>query len=139
MIDKSEIVRGTGEDANVVRNKLIAFNAAHVPNGRYEEINLHIKNEAGEIIAGLNSAVCWNWMEVDILWVADTHRGQGLGKRLLEEAERIARANDCAFVKLNTFSFQAPRFYQKHGYQVMFMIDEAPAGQQHYYLKKDLE
>lgn len=34
--------------------------------------------------------------------------GQGSGKRLLEEAENIARSKRCTFIKLNTFSFQAP-------------------------------
>ncbi|WP_090977098.1 N-acetyltransferase [Paenibacillus sp. CF384] len=134
----SQILIGSSDDAAYVRNKLIEFNAKHVPNGRYEEVNLCLKNDKGEIIAGLNSAVCWNWMEIDILWIQEDNRGKGLGKQLLEEAEQIARAKDCTFIKLNTFSFQAPEFYKKYGYQVIGIIENAPAGNKHYYYKKDL-
>ena len=133
-----KIINGTNDEANYVRNKLIEFNSKHVPNGTYEEFNFCAKNEKDEIIAGLNSAVCWNWMEIDILWVEDDHRGEGFGRRLLEEAERIAKAKDCSFIKLNTFSFQAPEFYKKYGYYEMAVIDNAPKGNKHYYYKKDL-
>lgn len=133
-----KIINGTNDEANYVRNKLIEFNSKQVPNGTYEEINLCLKDDNDEIIAGLNSAICWNWMEIDILWVEDDHRGQGFGRRLLEEAERIARAKNCSFIKLNTFSFQAPEFYKKYGYYEMAVIDNAPLGNKHYYYKKDL-
>jgi ribosomal protein S18 acetylase RimI-like enzyme len=132
------ILQSGSEDANCVRYKLIEFNSIHAPNGRYEEVNLCIKNDKEEIIAGLNSAVCWNWMEIDILWVHDKYRVQGFGKRLLEEAEEIAREKKCTFIKLNTFSFQAPEFYQKYGYKIIAIIENAPQDNKHYYLIKDL-
>lgn len=97
-----------------------------------------MKNENGEIIAGLNSAVCWR-MEIDILWVEEKARKQGLGKRLLDEAEKIAKSKECTFIKLNTFSFQAPEFYKKYGYKEITIIENAPLGSSHYYLKKDLK
>ncbi|MDQ6420593.1 GNAT family N-acetyltransferase [Paenibacillus sp. LHD-117] len=132
------ILSSTNDESNDVRKKLIAFNSRHVPNGIYEEVNLCIKNDKEEIIAGLNSAICWNWMEIDILWVSDDHRGQGYGKRLLEKAEQVAIQNNCDFIKLNTFSFQAPEFYKKYGYKVIAIIEDAPTGYKHYYFKKDL-
>jgi len=134
-----QVYKGTNEEANYVRNKLIEYNAIHVPNGIYEEVNLCLKNDNGDIIAGLNSAVCWNWMEIDILWVEEKNRKQGLGKRLLDEAEEIAKSRKCAFIKLNTFSFQAPDFYKKYGYKEIAMIENAPLGSNHYYFKKDLK
>jgi len=139
MFNHPTIYKGSIEEANYVRNKLIAFNALHVPNGTYEEVNLFVKNENGEIVAGLNSVVCWNWMEIDILWVEEKSREQGLGKRLLEEAEQVAKQKDCTFIKLNTFSFQAPEFYKKYGYKEIAVIENAPLGSKHYYFKKDLK
>ncbi|MCC3374169.1 N-acetyltransferase [Cohnella sp. REN36] len=138
MSNTPKIIHSTNDEANEVRKKLVEFNSKKVPNGIYEEINLCLKNDKEEIIAGLNSAVCWNWMEIDILWVDEDHRGQGLGKRLLVEAEQIARTNNCTFIKLNTFSFQAPEFYKKYGYEVIAIIENAPLGSKHYYYKKDL-
>lgn len=139
MSSNSQISIGTSEEANYVRNKLIEFNSKHVPDGRYEEINLCLKDEKGEIIAGLNSAICWNWMEIDILWVEEGSRKQGYGTRLLDEAEKIAKSKECTFIKLNTFSFQAPEFYKKYGYKEIAIIENAPLGINHYYYKKDLK
>lgn len=92
MTNKPKLFHSTPEESKHVLHKLIEFNAKCVPNAHLEDVNLCLKDDNGEIVAGLNSTVLWNWMEVDILWVDDNHRGQGLGQRLLEEAEHIARA-----------------------------------------------
>ncbi|MCG7384654.1 GNAT family N-acetyltransferase [Paenibacillus sp. ACRRY] len=129
------------EESAYVRNQLIAFNAAHLSEDlkhRYEELNFNIKNEAGTIVAGVLSTLCWNWLELDILWVDEKQRHQGYGSQLLLEIERIAREKSCDFIMLNTFSFQAPGFYEKHGYQLMTTLENAPTGHRHYYFKKDL-
>lgn len=130
--------RGTNEEAVYVRNKLIEFNSKHTPNGTYEELCLTLKNDEGDIIAGLNGVMRWNWLDVDILWVADDCRGRGMGRTLLEEAELFARSKACTFIKLNTFSFQAPEFYKKYGYEVIAIIEDAPIGHKHYFYKKNL-
>ncbi|MHA7967773.1 GNAT family N-acetyltransferase [Paenibacillus sp. CAU 1782] len=139
MVDERlQLIRGTREDANYVREKLIQFNAKNIPGGRYEEVQLSVKDENGFIVAGLNGEMCWNWMEIDILWVEEQRRGQGLGKQLLMEAEQLARSKACDFIKLNTFTFQAPEFYKKYGYVVLGEIDNAPKGHRHYYYIKRL-
>lgn len=138
MLNIPRILQTTNDETSYIRRKLIEFNSKNVPNGTYEEINLCLKDDNGRIIAGLLSAICWNWMEIDILWVDDDYRRQGLGKILLEEAEKIAKAKSCTFIKLNTFSFQAPEFYKKYGYEVMAIIENAPLGSKHYYYKKEL-
>ncbi len=138
MSDPLIMARGTNDEAVYVRNKLIEFNSKHAPSGTYEEYNLTFKNEDDVIVAGLNGVMRWNWLDVDILWVADAYRGKGLGRKLLEEAELFARAKKCTFVKLNTFSFQAPEFYKKYGYEVIAIIEDAPIGCKHYFYKKNL-
>ncbi|MGG4221293.1 GNAT family N-acetyltransferase [Paenibacillus jamilae] len=133
--------RSTRDEARLVRNKLIEFNAKHVPadiQTQYEEINLTLKHGDGQVIGGLLSVLCWNWVEVDILWVDQDHRGKGYGSQLLSEIEQMARDKGCNFIQLNTFSFQAPEFYEKHGYEVIGIIDEAPRGFKHYYYKKNI-
>ncbi|MNP61417.1 Acetyltransferase (GNAT) family protein [compost metagenome] len=77
-------------------------------------------------------------MEIDILWVHVDYREQGYGKKLLEEAEKISREKNCSFIKLNTFSFQAPDFYKKYGYKIIAVIENAPNDYKHYYLLKEL-
>ncbi|WFR62281.1 GNAT family N-acetyltransferase [Paenibacillus amylolyticus] len=141
MMLKGNINPSTSEDSEYVRHQLIAFNAAHVSEelrNRYEELNFNIKNENGDIVAGVISTLCWNWLEVDILWVDSAQRHRGYGSQLLLEVERIAREKSCDFVMLNTFSYQAPEFYKKHGYHLITTIENAPTGHSHYYFKKDL-
>ncbi len=136
------VSKSSKEERDLVRNGLIQFNNEHVPaelRRNYQEINLSIKNEDGEVIGGLNSVHCWNWIEVDILWINPDYRGKDYGSKLLNEIEEIARQKNCTFIKLNTFSFQAPKFYLKHGYEVIAVIENAPTGFQHYYLQKVLE
>ncbi|MXO79154.1 GNAT family N-acetyltransferase, partial [Paenibacillus sp. OT2-17] len=63
---------------------------------------------------------------------------KGYGSQLLGEIEQIAKDKGCNFIQLNTFTFQAPKFYEKHGYEVVGVIDDAPRGFKHYYYKKSI-
>ncbi|MBH5316842.1 GNAT family N-acetyltransferase [Paenibacillus sp. GSMTC-2017] len=128
------------DDKATVRNKLIAFNMKNFPehlNGRYQEINLFLKNEAGEVFGGIVGEICWNWIEIHYFFVDEQYRKYGYGKRLLVEAERIAKEKNCDFIKLDTLSFQAIDFYKRQGYEVYGTIENA-GGHTHYYLKKDI-
>lgn len=77
-------------------NKMIEFNLMHFPDdlkGRYEEVNLYLKNADGQIYGGLVSEICWNWVEVQYLFVDEHLRKLGYGKKLLYAAEKIAKEN----------------------------------------------
>jgi ribosomal protein S18 acetylase RimI-like enzyme len=63
---------------------------------------------------------------------------RGYGKKLLEMAEDFAIERKCKLVKLDTFSFQAPEFYKKQGYEVYGTVENFPEGFNHYYLLKRL-
>ncbi|MFC3748261.1 GNAT family N-acetyltransferase [Paenibacillus sp. GCM10012306] len=141
MTPNYEITYGSQEESEYIRRKLIEFNAKNVPealSSRYEEINLSVKDAHGTVVGGMLAVLCWNWIEVEILWVEESMRGQGYGKQLLNRIEDIAKEKDCTFIKLNTFSFQAPDFYPKYGYRLMAVIEDAPLGSQHYYYIKEL-
>ena len=77
-------------------------------------------------------------LEIDFLWIDDTLRGQGVGKRLVLMLDEAARARNGRTVILDTFSFQAPEFYQSLGYAIMAVVEGF--GQQHrkYFLRKSL-
>ncbi|WP_342554983.1 GNAT family N-acetyltransferase [Paenibacillus sp. FSL R7-0652] len=140
-MSNTNITVSTAEESAYVRQQLSAYNAAHVGEAlkdRFEELHFHIRNESGQIVAGVLSTLCWNWVELDILWVDAQERHKGYGTQLLQEVERLAREKNCDFIMLNTFSYQAPEFYRRHGYELMTVIDNAPTGHQHYYFKKDL-
>ena len=92
----------------------------------------------GNVIGGILGGTYWGWMYIDILWVDEKHRKQGIGTRLLHEAESEAVCRGCHHVHLDTMSWQAPEFYKKHGYEVIGILPDIPRGNQKYLLMKAL-
>lgn len=67
-------------------------------------------------------------MFIDWLWVSPAARGQGAGIRLLNKAENAARERGCIGAYVDTFSFRAPDFYRRYGYEEFGRIDGLPPG-----------
>ena len=66
------------------------------------------RGEDGTLIGGINGLIHWRWAYVRHLWVAESRRGQGLGARLMGEAERLARDRGCVGVYIDTFRNASP-------------------------------
>jgi GNAT superfamily N-acetyltransferase len=105
--------------------------------GRY--VSLFVRDAAGKLRGGLTGEIWADWLHVRVLWLDEALRRQGLGSRLLARAEADARALGCKGVFLETFSFQAPRFYARHGYEVFGRIDEYPGEHAQLFLRKRLD
>lgn len=137
-----EIINCVDTDADYICDKLVEYNLSRVPKTQETDfVNIYKKivNDEGEIIAGcLAKMYCWNVIYVDILWIDEAYRKQGLGSKLLEEIERIAVEEDCTLIHLDTFDFQAKDFYIKHGYEVFGVLEDCPKEHCRYYLKKKL-
>jgi len=128
------------KDEDYIRNKMIEFNLRHFPEelkDRYEELKLHLVSEEGDILGGIVGEFCWNWLEIQYLFVEEEHRKSGYGRILIRELEKMAIERECDFIKLDTLSFQALGFYLKEGYEIYGTIENA-GGHTHYYLKKDI-
>jgi GNAT superfamily N-acetyltransferase len=74
------------------------------------------RNEAGVVEAGVYVYVHTGWAYVDLIWVDEKRRGQGLGVKLMQDAEAEARRRGCHSVYVWTVDFEAPLFYEKLGY-----------------------
>jgi GNAT superfamily N-acetyltransferase len=77
----------------------------------------------GDLIGGLWGRTVYDWMIVELLIVPERLRGHGLGTELLRRAEEVAVARGCIGVYLDSFDFQAPGFYRKHGYEEIAALD----------------
>ena len=96
------------------------------------------EDEEGNLIAGLTGETFGNWLEIEYLFVKEDLRGQGIGSKILDQAEKEALVRNCTYSFVNTYQFQAPEFYKKHGYQEVFTLKEYPYSGKRYYFTKDL-
>ena len=126
-------------ETDYIREALNQFNCAHVGDDGHTPLHLIEYDADGSIIGGLLGGTYWGWMYIDILWVREDHRRQGVGSRLLTEAEKEAMRRGCHHVHVDTMSWQAPMFYQKHGYEVIGVLPDIPRGNQKYLLMKALQ
>lgn len=122
----------------VVRSGLEAFNTALIGENPYHDFALYARDGQDQVVGGMFGHSGAGWLYIDYLWLHDSQRGQRLGAHLLGLAEEEARQRGCVGVFLYTYSFQAPGFYQKQGYQPMGVLDDCPPGYQRIYLKKSL-
>ena len=125
-------------ETDYIREALNQFNCAHVGDDGHTPLNLIEYDADGSIIGGLLGGTYWGWMYIDILWVREDHRRHGIGSRLLTDAEKEAVRRGCHHVHVDTMSWQAPMFYQKHGYEVIGVLPDIPRGNQKYLLMKAL-
>ena len=95
-------------------------------------------DDEGAIVGGAFGWLNWNWLDASLLWVDERRRGQGLGSRLLQRLEAAARERGCRRAHLETFSYQARAFYERHGYREFACLPDYPPGHTKVYLRKDL-
>ena len=103
--------------ARAISAGLDAYNDSMAPGGNWKPLWIVGRDDAGSVQAGLRGVTDYDWLFVVWLWVAEPYRKQGVGSRLLSGAEAIARERQCSHSYLDTFSFQAPEFYKRRGYE----------------------
>ena len=124
----------TQELANLVR----AYNRSNRESSKSEPLNIYFEDEQGNLVAGMVAETFGNWLEIEYLYVSDDLRGQGIGSKILETAENESRNRGCKYSFVDTFNFQAPKFYKKHGYKEVFALKEYPYTGERYYYTKEL-
>jgi GNAT superfamily N-acetyltransferase len=114
------------------------YNEQHAGNTQYSRLCVFLHAPDNAVVGGLIGATYWQWLYVELLWVKAEVRGRGYGHRLLTLAEEEARKRGAKCAYLDTFSFQAPDFYERRGYEVFGELQDFPPGHQRYFLRKQL-
>jgi GNAT superfamily N-acetyltransferase len=125
-------------DLQTVREGLHAFNTLHASDDHHQPLILFLRDPEGRLLGGLLGDTYWGWLYVGILWLEEGARRQGYGSRLLAAAEAEAVRRGCRHAHLDTMSFQALPFYEKHGYRAWGELDDMPEGFSRIFLSKPL-
>ena len=131
----------SAETRTAILDGLIAYNLQQTGDGfgPPRTLALSVRNpETGKPIGGLTARITFDRMFIELLFVPESLRGQGAGRALMLRAEDVARENKCTGIWLDTFSFQAPGFYQKLGYEEFGAIADYPPGFTRHFLHKTL-
>ena len=92
----------------------------------------------GQCVGGAVGRSWGRCCEVQELWVEAARRGRGIGTRLMCMVEAEAQARACTLLYLDTFTFQAPRLYQRLGFEIACTFEGFPDGIVKLVLRKQL-
>jgi GNAT superfamily N-acetyltransferase len=129
----SDIERAT---AQRLLDEINRFNLHATGIAEFHELLNVERDDHGELLGGVYGwtwgGTCW----IEALWVREDMRRRGLGSRLLAAVEAEARHHGCRQLALESHTFQAPRFYERHGFEVVGALDDYPKGHSKLLLRK---
>jgi GNAT superfamily N-acetyltransferase len=105
------------EAVAVVDAGLDEYNIDSAPLGDVQSLHAIAKDSNGTVVGGAIGRTWGECCELQQLWVSAEWRTSGIGTRLMEAFEQNAHSRGCRLIYLETFSFQAPNFYQSRGYE----------------------
>lgn len=114
------------------------YNAQQAGDDHSQRFCVILYSAEERVAGGVIAEIYWDWLYINLMWLEEPLRGRGYGSRLLAMAEAEARQRGAHHVYLDTFSFQAPHFYEKNGYQVFGELPDFPAGHTRYFMTKSL-
>jgi GNAT superfamily N-acetyltransferase len=106
--------------------------------GNDQEFGIFVRDDEGQILAGISGLVWAGCCELQAMWVDRSLRGRGLARALMAAAEDEARRQGCALIEFRAYDLLAPGLYERLGYQTVGVIEGWPAGSAARWYRKDL-
>lgn len=91
-----------------------------------------------QVLGGMTGRTSLGLLFIDLFYLPESMRGSGLGARVLQTCEDEGRRRGCLSAVLYTLSFQAPGFYEKHGWQRFGEVPCLPQGTSRVFMSKKL-
>ncbi len=127
------------DEWDVISSGMVAHHASHGHDRKDTFFSFILKNDKKEVVGSIVGAARWGWAAIRTLWIHDSLRGKGWGRKLMEEFEKEAIRLGCKYAYTDTYTWQAPEFYRKLGYEEYARLDDFPEGSALYYFKKKLK
>ncbi|NRD73893.1 GNAT family N-acetyltransferase [Shewanella sp. VB17] len=125
-------------DFEALKTGLTTFNESFTGAVYKEKVSSFVKDDSGKIVGGILGEINWNWMHIQGLWIDESIRNSGWGRRLLSEMEHYSLRKKTTNIRLETTTFQALGFYIKAGYEIFGELANMPEGHTSYFLQKQL-
>ncbi|NJB84226.1 GNAT family N-acetyltransferase [Wenyingzhuangia aestuarii] len=131
----------TPELEETIVKMLVQYNSEKIDSSKYinEPLEIIIKDDNNDILGGIYGRSIWGTLEIKTFVIKDNYRNQGIGSKLIKAAENEALKRKCNFISLDTFSFQAPGFYEKKGFEKIGTETNYPQSHDKYYYRKKLK
>ncbi len=139
MVHFEEKLEPTAADVDAVLAALVESETAAGRDAGYQPYAILLRDSPdAPVHGGLYGYVLFDWLFIQYVAVPLDRQGQGIGGRLIAQAEAWARQRGLVGMWLDTFSFQARPFYERLGFSVVGEIGEHPRGSSRYFLAKRL-
>lgn len=123
----------------VIQRGLAAYNTTRFRPSDNTSLDILVRDDnSGEILGGLLGHTSYRLFFLDLFYLPEELRGAGLGSRIIGLAEDEARRRGCTAAFVYTVTFQAPEFYERHGYRRFGEIACPPDGATRIFLSKTL-
>lgn len=127
------------EAERILGSGLAAFNEGITGYNDRQPLMVLLKDpETDQIIGGITGKTTLGMAFLDLFHLPEHLRGSRLGSQLLQAFEAEARRRGCRNAVLYTLSFQAPGFYEKHGWVKFGEVPCEPEGCSRVFLSKPL-
>jgi GNAT superfamily N-acetyltransferase len=123
----------------VIDHGLGAFNDAVPALADVHALEVFAYDDLDAVVGGAVGRTWGECCELMQLWVHGAHRRHGLGRALVARFEAAAGRRGCRLAYLETWSFQAPGFYEKLGYHPALVTRGYTGGTVRYTLHKRLQ
>lgn len=128
------------EDLQAVKQGLSQHNRSKGinPDGRRLAVFLRTNDDAHRVVGGLIGATYWGWLDIQVMWLDESLRGQGHGLKLLQLAEEEATKRGCMQAFTDVADFQTLAFFHRQSYVTFTTLENRPPGHTTHFLRKIL-
>ncbi|WP_338489299.1 GNAT family N-acetyltransferase [Ruoffia tabacinasalis] len=132
---------GNQKEIDFIETELDLYNKQMkkvVQNEDYKKFSVVAKKNNKIIGGGVAYSSLYYIGYIDTLWVSNEFKNQSIGSHILNDLEKRMYNYGCEMCHVDTFDFQAPKFYQKNGYEIFGELFHSKQNLREYFLKKNL-
>lgn len=85
-------------------------------------LDISLDDLEGDVVAGVSAVTYGSTLAIDMLWVGQPLRGQGIGGRLLQMVEEIARERGCEIARVSVTG--GLPYFIDHGYELSGTVQQ---------------